>query len=251
MLALGNALEMNNIKHYRWPYLRVGHRNYNHYDLVPWNNLLHVDLLGSKNKIAFIWYFSRLFVISCRIMGIIEVLLIAVGVSMDAFAVAIAKGLSARRVGFRHALTAGVWFGGFQALMPTIGYFGGVLFSSFIGEWDHWIAWVLLTLIGVNMIKESLSRDEEQVDAGFSAWKMLPLAIATSIDALAVGVSFAFLEMEILMPVVVIGITTMLFSMLGVYVGKMFGARFKSKAELLGGIVLVAIGCKILFEHVM
>lgn len=184
-------------------------------------------------------------------MGIIEVLLIAVGVSMDAFAVSIAKGISARRVGWRHALLAGLWFGGFQALMPCIGYFLGLGFSTFIGQWDHWVAWLLLTLIGANMVKESFSKEEEGVAYGFGFWHMLTLAIATSIDALAVGVSFAFLEMSIWMPIAIIGLTTMLFSIAGVLLGKKVGERFKSKAELVGGIVLIGIGIKILWEHAM
>ena len=184
-------------------------------------------------------------------MGIIEVLLIAVGVSMDAFAVSMAKGMSAHRVGWRHALLAGLWFGGFQALMPCIGYFLGLGFSTFIGQWDHWVAWLLLTLIGANMVKESFSKEEEGVAQGFGFWHMLTLAIATSIDALAVGVSFAFLEMSIWMPIIIIGITTMMFSIAGVLLGKKVGERFRSKAELVGGLVLIAIGIKILWEHAM
>jgi putative Mn2+ efflux pump MntP len=184
-------------------------------------------------------------------MGIIEVLLIAVGVSMDAFAVSMAKGISAHRVGWRHALLAGLWFGGFQALMPCIGYFLGLGFATFIGQWDHWVAWFLLTLIGANMVKESFSKDEEEVSGGWGFWHMLTLAVATSIDALAVGVSFAFLEMSIWMPIIIIGITTMMFSIAGVLLGKKVGERFKSRAELLGGLVLIAIGCKILIEHTM
>ena len=184
-------------------------------------------------------------------MGIIEVLLIAVGVSMDAFAVSIAKGMSDRRVGWRHAILAGSWFGGFQALMPYIGYFLGLGFATFIGQWDHWVAWLLLTLIGANMVKESFSKDEDEVSGGWGFWHMLTLAVATSIDALAVGVSFAFLEMSVWMPIIIIGITTMLFSFAGVLLGKKVGERFKSKAELVGGLVLIAIGIKILWEHTM
>ena len=185
------------------------------------------------------------------VMGIIEVLLIAVGVSMDAFAVSIAKGMSAHRVGWRHALLAGSWFGGFQALMPCIGYFLGLGFATFIGQWDHWVAWLLLTLIGANMVKESFSKEEDEVSGGWGFWHMLTLAVATSIDALAVGVSFAFLEMSIWMPIIIIGITTMMFSIAGVLLGKKAGERLKSKAELVGGLVLIAIGIKILWEHTM
>ncbi len=184
-------------------------------------------------------------------MGIIEVLLIAVGVSMDAFAVSIAKGISAHRVRWRHALLAGLWFGGFQALMPCIGYFLGLGFAAFIGQWDHWVAWLLLTLIGANMVKESFSKEEDEVSGGWGFWHMLTLAVATSIDALAVGVSFAFLEMSVWMPIIIIGITTMMFSIAGVLLGKKVGERFKSKAELVGGLVLIAIGIKILWEHTM
>lgn len=184
-------------------------------------------------------------------MGIIEVLLIAVGVSMDAFAVSIAKGISASRVGWRHALLAGLWFGAFQALMPCIGYFLGLGFATFIGQWDHWVAWLLLTLIGANMVKESFSKDEDEVSDGWGFWHMLTLAVATSIDALAVGVSFAFLEMSIWMPIIIIGITTMMFAIAGVLLGKKVGERFKSKAELVGGLVLITIGIKILWEHTM
>lgn len=184
-------------------------------------------------------------------MGIIEVLLIAVGVSMDAFAVSLAKGISAREVKMKHALTAGVWFGGFQAMMPCLGFFLGLGFASFIGQWDHWVAWFLLTIIGANMVKESFSKDEDEVSSGWGFWHMLTLAVATSIDALAVGVSFAFLEMSIWKPIIIIGLTTMMFSIAGVLLGKKVGERFKSRAELLGGLVLIGIGCKILLEHVM
>lgn len=184
-------------------------------------------------------------------MSIIDILLIAIGVSMDAFAVSIGKGISSPRVSFRPALIAGLWFGGFQALMPCIGYFLGLGFATFIGQWDHWVAWLLLTIIGVNMFKESFSKDEDEVSTGWGFWHMLTLAVATSIDALAVGVSFAFLETSIWHSISVIGLTTMLFSIVGVYLGKSIGERFKSRAELVGGLVLIAIGCKILIEHTM
>ena len=176
-------------------------------------------------------------------MSLIEVLLIAVGVCMDAFSVSVAKGISASRITLKHALIAGLWFGGFQALMPTIGYFLGISFSSLISDWDHWIAFVLLTLIGANMVRGSFSNDEEEnVAHGFGFWVMFSLAIATSIDALAVGVSFACLDMSIWNPIVIIGFTTMMFSIVGVYLGHLFGLRFKHRAELFGGIVLIGIG---------
>ncbi len=178
-------------------------------------------------------------------------MLLAVGVSMDAFAVSIAKGISVGRARMSQALTAGVWFGGFQALMPLLGYFLGRSFADIIGAWDHWVAWVLLTLIGGNMLREALWGDEERVSAEFSVKAMLPLAIATSIDALAVGVSFACLQRSVWMPIIIIGITTAAFSAVGVGLGNVFGMRFRSKAGLAGGIVLLAIGLKILWEHMM
>lgn len=184
-------------------------------------------------------------------MTFLDLMLIAVGVSMDAFAVSVAKGLATQRVRPQHYASVALWFGGFQALMPCLGFFLGLGFSTFIGQWDHWVAWLLLTLIGANMVKESFSKEEEGVAHGFGFWHMLTLAIATSIDALAVGVSFAFLEMSIWMPIAIIGLTTMLFSIAGVLLGKKVGERFKSKAELVGGIVLIGIGIKILWEHAM
>ena len=184
-------------------------------------------------------------------MGIIETLLIAVGVSMDAFAVSVAKGISSPHILFRHLLAAGLWFGGFQALMPLLGYCLGMGFADFVGEWDHWVAWFLLSLIGANMVKDSFSKGEDEVAAGWGFWLMFTLAVATSIDALAVGVSFAFLDMSVWMPVLVIGFTTMLFSMLGVWLGRHVGLRFKSRAEFIGGVVLLFIGMKILLEHTL
>ena len=186
-------------------------------------------------------------------MGMTELVVLAVGLAMDAFAVSVCKGLSAGRVTLGHALTAGLWFGGFQALMPFLGWLLGVQFQSFITSIDHWIAFVLLGLIGVNMIRESRSEeDEEEMDASFRPKEMLTMAVATSIDALAVGVSFAFLGMgqgEILSAAGLIAATTFVFSAVGVSVGSVFGSRFKSKAELCGGVILILIGLKILLEH--
>ena len=183
-------------------------------------------------------------------MGIIEILVIAVGVSMDAFAVSICKGLSVRKLRPSYPLTAALWFGGFQALMPLLGYFLGVSFGDLVGTVDHWIAFVLLGIIGGNMIKESFENDEGcNLDADFSFRTMLAMAVATSVDALAVGVSFAFLRVNIWLAVALIGITTALFSGAGIVFGNIFGCRFKSRAELAGGIILVAMGCKILLEH--
>jgi putative Mn2+ efflux pump MntP len=185
-------------------------------------------------------------------MGLTELLLIAVGLSMDAFAVAVCKGLSIRKVSLKSVLTVGFYFGAFQAAMPLIGYFVGSQFSDKITAFDHWIAFALLVLIGGKMIKGSLTdqcSEGTDVDSSLSPRAMLPLAIATSIDALAVGVSFAFLSVRIAPAVSFIGATTFALSMLGVAVGKAVGAKFRSKAELAGGIVLVLIGLKILLEH--
>ena len=182
-------------------------------------------------------------------MSFIDIFLIGVALSMDAFAVSICKGLSVNRVEPRHLLTVGVYFGGFQALMPLIGFLLGFKFERFIVSVDHWIAFVLLALIGGNMIKEALSKEEDEQDASFSFRTMLPLAVATSIDALAVGISFAFLGVDIVEAAILIGVTTFILSGVGVYVGNIFGAKYKSKAELVGGAVLILIGLKILFEH--
>lgn len=182
-------------------------------------------------------------------MTFIELVIIAIAVSMDAFAVAICKGLSTRRISPVNAVTAGLWFGGFQALMPVLGYFLGVSFADVVSSVDHWIAFILLGIIGGKMIKESFEGENCSVSADFSYKSMLPMAIATSVDALAIGVSFAFLQVEIWVPVVIIGIITGLFSAVGVYIGNRFGCRYKSKAELFGGIVLCIMGIKILLEH--
>lgn len=181
-------------------------------------------------------------------MGVLELIFIAIGLSMDAFAVSICKGLSLKKVNLKQMMIAGVYFGGFQALMPLIGYLLGVGFESFVQSIDHWIAFILLTILGINMIKESFS-DDENVDSNFTFKVMLPLAIATSIDALAVGITFAFLRVNILISILVIGITTFCFSFLGVKIGNVVGEKFKNKAELIGGIILILIGLKILLEH--
>ena len=182
-------------------------------------------------------------------MGIWELFLIAVGLSMDAFAVSVCKGLSAGRVTLRNALAAGLWFGGFQALMPLLGWLLGVRFQSFISGVDHWIAFVLLGIIGFNMIRESRHQEEETVEASFGVRAMLPLAVATSIDALTVGITFAFLKVDIVPAVSFIGVTTLLLSGAGILAGSVVGTRGKSRAELLGGVVLVLMGLKILLEH--
>ena len=182
-------------------------------------------------------------------MRLYELIATAIALSMDAFAVAICKGLSVDKIKPRHAIITGLYFGGFQALMPLIGYYLGVSFKSLIESFDHWIAFVLLALLGINMIREALSGEEEEVCDSFSPRSMLPMAVATSIDALAVGVTFAFLEVNILPAVSLIGITTFALSAVGVVIGKMVGGKFKSKAEILGGVILILIGLKILLEH--
>lgn len=182
-------------------------------------------------------------------MGFAELLVLAVGLSMDAFAVAVCKGLSIRELKLRHAAIVGAWFGAFQALMPAVGWLLGSAFADRIAAIDHWIAFVLLALIGGNMIREALSSEEEERDPSLAPMAMLLLAVATSIDALAVGVTFAFLRVDILPAVTLIGVCTFLLSALGVKIGNLFGARYKSRAELAGGVVLVLIGLKILLEH--
>ena len=181
-------------------------------------------------------------------MGIVELLFLAVGLAMDAFAVSVCKGLSAKEYRLRHSLTAGAYFGGFQALMPLLGWLLGSQFESVIKSIDHWIAFGLLGLIGANMVREAFGKAEE-VNASFSPKAMLPLAVATSIDALAVGVTFAFLDVNIWLAVALIGGVTFAISAAGVKVGNVFGARFQSKAELAGGISLILLGVKILIEH--
>lgn len=181
-------------------------------------------------------------------MNILEIFIIAVGLSMDAFAVSICKGLSVQKLKPKHMLLVGVYFGGFQALMPLLGYLLGKQFEWLITSVDHWIAFGLLVLIGANMIKESFDKSDE-VNDSFSVKSMLLLAVATSIDALAVGVTFAFLDVQIVPSIAIIGTTTFVLSVIGIKVGNVFGAKFKSKAELAGGIVLVLMGIKILLEH--
>ena len=181
-------------------------------------------------------------------MSKLELFLLAVGLSMDAFAVTVCKGLSVKKLELKHALLAGIYFGGFQALMPVIGYFAGSYFADLISDYDHWIVFILLAIIGGNMIKEAFG-EEEDVNDNFGVKTMLLLAIATSIDALAVGVSFAFLKVNILYAAGFIGITTFILSAIGIKIGNVFGSRYKSKAELAGGIILILIGFKVLLEH--
>ncbi|MBQ9428865.1 MAG: manganese efflux pump [Clostridia bacterium] len=182
-------------------------------------------------------------------MGYIELVLIAFSLSADAFGVSVCKGLSVQKLKFSQAIVTGLWFGGFQALMPAIGYFVGSRFQSYIENFDHWIAFGLLVIIGVNMIREASETAEAQ-SASFGVRAMFPLAIATSIDALAAGVAFAMEDgFNVAVAVSLIGMITFILSALGVYVGKAFGARYKAAAERVGGIVLCALGLKILLEH--
>lgn len=186
-------------------------------------------------------------------MRLYELFLTAVGLSMDAFAVAICKGLSVQKLKTKHMLIVGLYFGLFQALMPYIGYLLGNTFESYVEKYSSWIAFVLLAFIGGNMIKEALSKEEECVDCSFGFSKMVTLAIATSIDALAVGIVFAMNKPAggILLAVCLIGAVTFILSAIGVKVGNIFGAKYKSKAEICGGIVLIGIGLKMLLEHIL
>jgi len=182
-------------------------------------------------------------------MGLLMLLGTAIGLSMDAFAVAVCKGVAIKKVTIKDTIIVGAWFGGFQALMPLIGYFLGVQFKAKIEAFDHWIAFCLLGLIGVNMIRGALSKDEEETDASLAPNKMVVLAIATSIDALAIGVTFAVLKVNIFLAIVLIGIMTFILSAFGVKIGSTFGEKYKQRAELAGGIILIILGIKILLEH--
>ena len=183
-------------------------------------------------------------------MTFLELLLIAVGLSMDAFSVSICKGLTTKKFSWRMALICGLWFGFFQALMPIIGYFLGAQFQEMIEAYDHWIAFGLLALIGANMIREALSKkEEESTNAALDFKTMFLLAIATSIDALAVGVSFACIQVKLWSSVLIIGLTTFVFSVLGVKIGNVFGSKYEKSAGVVGGIILILIGLKILLEH--
>ena len=180
-------------------------------------------------------------------MSLVELFILAVGLSMDAFAVSICKGLSLGKITKKHMAIAGAWFGGFQALMPLIGYFLGSFFADMITKYAHWIAFVLLIIIGGNMIKEAMG-EEEKVDACMDAKEMFILAIATSIDALAVGVTFAFLKVQIVTAVSFIGCVTFVCSAIGVKIGSIFGSKYRSKSEFCGGMILILIGLKILLN---
>ena len=183
-------------------------------------------------------------------MGLIELFVLAVGLSMDAFAVSVCKGLAMVRCNVKKAMTCGIWFGGFQALMPAIGYVLGRQFADYITAIDHWIAFALLAFIGGNMIREAVSGEEEEADDSLDIRTMFLLAVATSIDALAVGITFAFLPgTNIIAAVSFIGVVTFVLSSLGVKIGNVFGMRYKKKAEIAGGAILLILGVKILLEH--
>ncbi len=179
-------------------------------------------------------------------MNTLELFILAIGLSMDAFAVSVCKGLSLGRISWKHMCIAGAWFGGFQFLMPTIGYYLGNFFTEIITSYNYWVAFILLTLIGANMIKESA--EEDCPDANMAIPAMFALAVATSIDALAVGVTFAFMDVAIIPAAVSIGCVTFCCSALGVKTGSLFGLKYKTKAERIGGLVLILLGLKILLE---
>lgn len=174
---------------------------------------------------------------------------LAIGLSMDAFAVSVCKGLAMKKMSWKAAATVGLWFGGFQALMPAIGYFLGVRFADKIEAVDHWVAFALLVVIGGNMVREAFSKEEEKTSADLDVKTMFVMAVATSIDALAVGITFAFLHQNMPVAVTLIGVTTFVLSVVGVKVGNLFGVKYKAKAEFVGGVILILLGVKILLEH--
>ncbi len=183
-------------------------------------------------------------------MTLLELFILAVGLSMDAFAVSVCKGLATRKVEIRHYLTVGLWFGGFQALMPLIGFFLGSMFEEKISRYDHWVAFVLLVMIGANMIREALGDDDEKADDSFSFTTMFVLAVATSIDALTIGIMFGITpDVNIAAAISFIGVTTFLFSAAGLGIGHAFGLKYKRKAEIAGGAILIFLGFRILAEH--
>ena len=199
---------------------------------------------GAAKRLPFLFYHK-----GEKTMGLIELFILAVGLSMDAFAVSVCKGLAMPKITVKKTLIVGLWFGGFQALMPALGYFLGVQFRDKITAIDHWIAFILLGIIGANMIKEACSGECEEENESLDIKTMFLLAVATSIDALAVGITFAFLNVHLLAAVSFIGVTTFTLSAIGVKIGNVFGTRYKSKAELAGGVILILLGLKILLEH--
>ncbi len=182
-------------------------------------------------------------------MTFAELFILAIGLSMDAFAVSVCKGLAMGKTTLKASLLCGVWFGGFQAAMPLIGYFLGARFEKYITSVDHWIAFALLAAIGASMLKEAFSKGEDRQSDSLAFKAMLALAVATSIDALAVGVTFAFLRVSILPAVLFIGATTFVLSFAGVKIGNVFGAKYRAPAQIFGGVILILLGVKILLEH--
>ena len=183
-------------------------------------------------------------------MEIIELILLTIGLGMDAIAVSVCKGISMKKMNWKKACIIGLYFGGFQAIMPVIGYFFGSSFESIITNIDHWIAFILLAIIGAKMIQEAFQKEEEEYNEDISVKTMIVLSIATSIDALAVGITFAFLKVNLLLAITLIGTITFILSVIGTKIGNRFGDKYKSKAELAGGIILIIIGLKILLEHI-
>lgn len=182
-------------------------------------------------------------------MSFIEIFFIGVGLAMDAFAVSICKGLSMKKLDVKKGMVIGGYFGFFQGIMPLIGFLLGFSFESFITKIDHWVAFILLSIIGGNMLKEALSNEEESSDDKVDFKTMFPLAVATSIDALAIGITFAFLKVNILLAILVIGIVTFIISFIGVFIGNKFGSKYEKRAEIVGGLILILMGLKILLEH--
>ena len=182
-------------------------------------------------------------------MSLFTLFVTAVGLSMDAFAVSVCKGLAMKKLSLKKAFIIGLWFGGFQALMPTLGYLLGTRFEQYVTTIDHWIAFALLVLIGANMIKEALSKEEDSANDSVDFKTMFLLAVATSIDALAVGITYAFLQVQIVPAVTFIGVITFSLSIAGVKIGNVFGLKYKKKAEITGGVILIVMGTKILLEH--
>lgn len=182
-------------------------------------------------------------------MGAIEILLISIGLAMDAFAVSVCKGLAMKKMSWKKAIIIGLYFGIFQAVMPVIGYFLGTTFERFITYVDHWVAFILLVGIGINMVKEAFNKESENRNDNVEMKTMLVLSIATSIDALAIGITFACLKIHIVMPVITIGLITFIISVIGVKIGNQFGDKYGKKAEIMGGVILILLGIKILLEH--
>ena len=205
-------------------------------------------LMGSNSL-----YYARIYNINLggkkNNMGAIEILLISIGLAMDAFAVSVCKGLAMKKMSWKKAITIGLYFGAFQAIMPTIGFSLGTTFERFITNVDHWIAFILLVGIGINMVKEAFDKESENRNDNVDVKTMLVLSIATSIDALAIGITFACLKIHIVMPVITIGLITFIISVIGVKIGNRFGDKYEKKAEIMGGVILILLGIKILLEH--